>query len=336
MHRRRFLEILGASALAGRAGFAAESPIKPPRVRPGDAVGLVNPATAAFEHEPIEIMAEALESLGLRVRLGEHYYERHGYFAGGDEARAADIDRFFADPEVTLIVARGGWGSARLLPLVDFEAMRRHPKVLLGYSDVTALLLGVHARAGLVTFHGPSPLERLSADYFRRVVMEGEAVSFSNPNEPPEDTIVPTKDRIRTITGGRIRGPILGGNLTVLTAIMGSPYLPDFRGSLLFLEDVNEAVYRVDRMLTELKLAGVLDQIAGFVFGRCTDCDPGEGYGSLTLEQVLEEHVLPLGIPAFSGALIGHIDRQFTLPLGIETEIDANAGTIRLLEPGVR
>jgi muramoyltetrapeptide carboxypeptidase len=116
---------------------------------------------------------------------------------------------------------------------------------------------------------------------------------------------------------------------------MGSPYLPDFRGSILFVEDVDEAIYRIDRMLTELKLAGILDQLAGFVFGRCTDCPPGEGFGSLTLDQVLAEHVLPLGIPAFSGALIGHIDRQFTIPLGIEVEIDADRGTLRMLEPGV-
>ena len=128
---------------------------------------------------------------------------------------------------------------------------------------------------------------------------------------------------------------MLGGNLTVLTAILGSEYVPDFDDAILFLEDVNEAVYRVDRMLTQLSLAGILDRIAGFVFGRCTECDPGTGFGSLTLEEVLKDHVEPLGIPAFNGSMIGHIDQQFTIPLGIDVEIDADNGTIRMLEPGV-
>jgi len=128
---------------------------------------------------------------------------------------------------------------------------------------------------------------------------------------------------------------MLGGNLTVLTAILGSPYVPDFRGAILFLEDVNEAVYRVDRMLTQLGLAGILGKLRGFVFGRCTECEPGTSFGSLTLEEVLNEHIAPLGIPAFSGSMIGHIDQQFTIPLGIDVEIDADAGTIRMLERGV-
>ncbi|MYI97346.1 MAG: LD-carboxypeptidase, partial [Acidobacteria bacterium] len=134
---------------------------------------------------------------------------------------------------------------------------------------------------------------------------------------------------------GRATGPLLGGNLTVLTAIMGSEYLPDFTGAILFLEDVDEAVYRVDRMMTTLKLAGVLDRIVGFIFGRCTDCDPGSGFGSLTMEQVLEDHIAPLGIPAFRGSMIGHIPEQFTLPIGDRAEMDADRGTIRLLEPAV-
>jgi len=144
---------------------------------------------------------------------------------------------------------------------------------------------------------------------------------------------VPRRNRTMTIHGGRARGRLLGGNLSVLVGLAGSPYLPAFDGAILFLEDVEEAPYRVDRMLTTLKLAGVLDRIAGFIFGQCTDCEPGAGYGSLTLEQVLDDHVRPLGIPAYRGAQIGHLREQFIVPVGGQVEMDADAGTFRLLEP---
>lgn len=334
MNRRQFFSGAAAVAASGSA-FAAAQASKPPRVRRGDTVGLVSPATAAFERGPEQIRIDALESLGLNVRLGEHYFDRYGYFAGEDEARASDINAFFADSDVSMIFARGGWGSARVLPLLDYDLIAANPKVLLGYSDATALISGVHTRTGLITFHGPSPLDRFSASYFKQVIMDGEAVTMQNLVEVDDDALVQTEHRLQTLTPGRASGHILGGNLTVLTAILGSPYVPDFDGAILFLEDVNEAVYRVDRMLTQLKLAGILDSIAGFVFGRCTECGPGTNFGSLTLEDVLDQHIRSLGIPAFSGSMIGHIDQQFTIPLGIDVEINADTGTIRMLETGV-
>lgn len=332
--RRQFLAAAGAMGLMGAVG-AQQRLIKPPRVATGDKVGLVSPATAAFETMPIEIMVESLETFGFEVQLGENFYDRHGYLAGRDEARASDINAFFRDPEIRMIFARGGWGAARVLPHLDFDRIAANPKVLLGYSDATALITGVHERTGLVTFHGPSPLDRFSAGYFQRVIMDGEAVTMKNLAIRDFDKLVQTENRIQTLTGGSARGHILGGNLTVLTAILGSDYVPDFDGAILFLEDVNEAVYRVDRMLTQLKLAGILDQISGFVFGRCTECEPANSYGSLTLEEVLAEHIGALGIPAFNGSMIGHIENQFTIPLGVEVEIDADAGTIRMLEAAV-
>jgi len=335
INRREFISAVGSVGLVPAPGSAAIPLIKPSRLRPGDRVGLVSPATAAWETEPTKIWVDALESLGFEVVLGDHYFSRHGYFAGEDEARASDINAFFRAADIRMIFARGGWGSPRLLPLLDYEMIRENPKVLLGYSDATSLITAVHVKTGLVTFHGPSPLHVFSAEHFRRVVMNGEAYTLENPTFITGNTLVQTENRIRTIAPGRARGRILGGNLSMLTAVTGSGYLPDWDGSILFVEDVDEAVYRVDRMLTELKLAGVLDRIDGFVFGRCTDCDPDSGFGSLTLEEVLAEHIEPLGIPAFAGTMIGHIDAQFTIPLGIEVEIDADAGTIRMLEPGV-
>ena len=150
------------------------------------------------------------------------------------------------------------------------------------------------------------------------------------------DELVPRENRTLTITAGKASGELIGGNLTVLSALAGSPYLPDFDGRILFLEDVGEAPYRIDRMLTTLKLMGALDRIAGFVFGQCTDCDPGEGFGSLTLDQIFDDHIKPLRIPAYRGALIGHIRAQFIVPVGGRVELDADAGTLRMLEPVVR
>ncbi|QDV06676.1 putative murein peptide carboxypeptidase [Planctomycetes bacterium Poly30] len=314
---------------------AAKRLIRPAGLKPGDRVGLVNPATAAFDTISIDIAQDALRSLGLVPVLSEHYFDRRGYFAGTDEHRAADIMRFVLDPEIKGIWARGGWGSARVLPHLDYEAIAANPKVIVGYSDSTALLSGIHHRTGLVVFHGPFPKSVFTADHQRALLMEGAAPLLSNPTKIKSDETVQTEDRTRTLRGGKARGRLLGGNATVLTAIVGTPYLPDFDGAILFLEDVDEAVYRIDRMMTQLALSGVLSKLRGFIFGRCTDCPPGNGHGSLTLEEVLMDHVGPLGIPAFRGTMLGHIDDQFTVPIGAEIEMDADAATIRIMEPAV-
>jgi muramoyltetrapeptide carboxypeptidase len=344
MRRRDFLGATGASMLAaGAAGGlaradAAPSPVRPKRLRPGDRVGLVAPASANFQSVDIEIAQEVVRAFSLEPRLGAHVRERHGYLAGRDEDRAADVNGFFADSSVAGILAiRGGWGCARILPLLDWDKIRRNPKVVAGYSDITGLHCGLHARTGLVTFHAPTLLSDwppFSVEHFRRIVFEGETVAMANP-PGSEERLVQRENRTRAIAPGRARGRLLGGNLTVLSALVGSPYVPAFDGAILFLEDVNEDIYRVDRMLTQLALAGLLRRVRGFVFGSCTDCEPGEGYGSLTLEEVLDEHVRPLGIPAYQGAMIGHQDRQFTLPIGTLVELDAAAGTITMLEPAV-
>ena len=242
----------------------------------------------------------------------------------------------FADPEVRAIVCvRGGSGAARLLPLLDYDAIRRNPKVLLGYSDITALHCALQAKTGLVTFHGQigsGSWNAFNADQFRRVFFERELMDYRNKVEAG-DELVPRRNRTITIRGGKVSGELVGGNLTVLAALAGSPYLPDFRGKILFLEDVGEAPYRVDRMLSTLKLMGALDKISGFIFGECTDCKPGDGYGSLTLEQIFDDYIRPLKIPAYRGAMIGHIREQFIVPVGGKVELDADAGTFRLLEP---
>jgi len=325
----------GADGVRGDAAPSARAIVRPPRLRPGDRVGLVNPASAAWDTIAIEIAKESLEALGLEVVLGPNYYRRRGYFAGDDRERAGDIMGFVRDPAIKALFARGGWGSARVLPYLDFDAIRAHPKIFAGYSDVTALLSAVYRRAGLVTFHCPFPRHRFSADSLLQVVFEGATPTFKNPAEIKSHETVQTEDRVQVLNPGRASGLLVGGNLSVLSALVGTPYVPDFEGAILFLEDIDEAVYRLDRMLTQLALAGHLQGLAGFVFGHCTDCPPGEGHGSLTLEDVLRDHFGPLGIPAYHGALFGHIERQFTLPIGAPVELDADAGTLRLLAPAV-
>jgi len=316
------------------------APIRPERLRPGATVGLVTPATAAFQQAELDIARESLEALGLRVRVGRHARERHGSLGGRDEDRAADLNDCFADPEIRAVLpVRGGWGSARLLPLLDYAAIRSDPKILLGYSDITALLNGIHAQTGLVTFHGPNAGGRwdaYSVEVMRRVLFEAEPVTLDNPRTTSErNVLTPTEHRIRTITPGRAEGPLLGGNLTVLTALLGSPWFPDCTGAILFLEDIGEDWYRVDRMMTSLKLAGVLDRIAGFVFGTCSECEPGEGFASLTPEEIFADHIAPLGIPAWQGAMIGHDQAQWTLPVGAPVAIDASRGTVALQSAAV-
>ncbi|MCU0251752.1 MAG: LD-carboxypeptidase [Vicinamibacterales bacterium] len=299
-------------------GPAARGPVKPARLKEGDTVGLVMPSFAQWDPVPLDILLDTLTVLGLKARVGKHVFDRRGYFAGRDEDRAADLNAMFADPEVKAVhCVRGGWGAARLLPLVDWNTIARNPKILVGYSDITALLLSFYARTGLVTFHGPvgaSTWNAFNLDWMKRVLWNGEAATFANVKEA-SDTLVPVKNRTRTITPGKARGRLLGGNLTVFTTIIGSGYLPD--------------------MFTQLKLAGILGQAKGVVWGTCDKCSPGEGFGSLTIPDVLDDHVQSLGVPAFSGAMIGHVDRQFTLPIGVQVEIDAVAGTITMLESAV-
>jgi muramoyltetrapeptide carboxypeptidase len=341
--RRDFLAASGAATLAALASTASAqsrpSPLKPLRLKPGDTLGLIHPASATFQKMDLEIAIDNLKALGFNVKVGAHALDRYGYLAGRDADRAADINALFADKDVQGICAvRGGWGAARTLPYLNFETIAQNPKVLFGYSDITALHMAIQAKTGLVTFHAPtgfSAWTELSASWFKRVVMEGELAPYMN--EPDfRGRIVPMGFRTQTISPGKAEGRLVGGNLTVLAHLVGTPYMPDFTGRILFLEDIREGIYRIDRMLTHLKLAGLLTKIKGFIWGQCTDCEPdSSGYGSLTIEEVLDDHIKPLGVPTYRGAMIGHVDKQFTVPEGIMAEMDADAGTFRLLESAV-
>ncbi|HYI49529.1 MAG TPA: LD-carboxypeptidase [Allosphingosinicella sp.] len=342
LSRRTMIQAAAAALLVPSAGVAAPLPArrKPPRLRRGDTVGLVEPAYFTPDAFDLELVLETIRAMGLVPRPAPNILSRYGYLAGRDEERAAHINVMFADRQVRAIFAvRGGWGSARVLPHLDFELIRANPKLLIGFSDITALHLALAARTDCPSIHGPNAASawgRLSWDSFRRLAFDAETPTWVAP-AGAEDRLAQRSGRTRTFRPGRASGPLLGGNLTVLSALVGTPYLPSFDGAILFLEDVEEAQYRIDRMLTQLALAGILGRVAGVVFGQCTDCVArnSSSIGGFTLSEVLAQHLAPLGVPAFQGALFGHIENQFSLPVGVRAEIDAAAGTIRMLEPVV-
>ncbi|MEA5508481.1 LD-carboxypeptidase [Crocosphaera sp. UHCC 0190] len=345
LNRRQFLTASLASltllSSLSPTMLAANSPIiKPRKLKPGSGVGLVSPAGTTFIKQDIDIVQDAVKSLGLVPYLAPHLLDQYGYLAGKDQDRAADINQFFTDPKIDILLPiRGGWGCARMLPYLDFNLIKNNPKIIIGFSDLTALLIAIYAKTGLVTFHGPNGFTSWRPDQvnsFKETLFLGEKVTFKNqPDGEDSDRLMQVKNRIQTITPGTANGKLIGGNLSVLSGIIGSQYVPSFKGHILFVEDVGENIYRIDRLLTHLKIAGVLDSLSGFIFGQCVNCSPDGDYASLTLEQVLNDHIKPLGIPAWSGAQIGHIEPVLTFPMGIEVEINSNTGTINYLESGV-
>ncbi|NVD44824.1 S66 peptidase family protein [Qipengyuania atrilutea] len=330
LSRRAVLEGAGgALAAASLAGpLAAASTCKPERLRLGDTVGLVAPAGTLETPDQLSIAEHWIRGMGLIPKVGRHVSDTYGYLAGTDAERAADLNAMFADDAVSGIFAvRGGWGGARILELLDWETICANPKLFIGFSDNTALHLAIAERAGFPTIHGPnaaSSWPRTSWESLWRLAFTGEMPTLGGG------------DAGRSITGGTARGRLLGGNLTIISTLMGTPWMPDLSGAILFLEDIDEAEYRIDRMLTQLRLAGVLERLSGIVFGQCTDCrSPTAETSGFTLNEVLDQHLRPLGIPAFTGANIGHVSGQVCLPSGVRAELDADARTITMLEPTV-
>lgn len=347
LNRRQAVAALAAAALSLPVALRGAVPssqakpgsIRPPRLREGDVLGLVAPAGFVGDRFGLAEIESTVRAMGLVPRSAPHMLEREGYLAGSDQTRARDLMAMFADDEVRGIMAvRGGWGSARLLPYLDFAAIARKPKLFAGFSDNTALHMALAARTGVHGIHGPNAATSwppAAWDSFHEIAFEGAMPTYSVPVSAGPNLSGRGPD-LRTFRGGKARGRLVGGNLTVLAALAGTPYLPDFTGAILFLEDTNEAEYRIDRMLTQLALAGILGKVAGVIFGQCTHCgNPDGGYSNFTIYEVLDRRLSGLGVPAFQGALIGHIPAQVSMPVGVMAEIDADAGTIHMLEPTV-
>jgi muramoyltetrapeptide carboxypeptidase len=337
----RLLSVAAAATAVSAPASRAATPrriIKPKRLAAGDTLGLVLPASAEYTRDEVMLSKEQLELLGFKVAIGEHAFDRHGYFAGTDRDRAADVNRMFADDRIAGVVCyTGGWGSPRILPYLDYDLMARKPKVLIGYSDITAMLNAIFQRTGLVTFHGPvgsSVFDVYTQENFRRVVMTAEpAGPLAQPAKKP-DQLIDRVNRIVRLSPGKATGRLAGGNLTMLASLMGTPYEIDTGGALLFLEDIREDVYRIDRMLTQLALGGKLDAAAGVLFGRCTECGTGRA-SAFSLEDVLRDRFGSLRKPAVSGLSFGHIEQKLTLPVGVSATLDADLGTLTLNESAV-
>jgi muramoyltetrapeptide carboxypeptidase len=350
-NRRSFLK--GASLSAGAALFqpfsarptaAAAEPrgmVKPRALKPGDTIGLVAPSSYVWDLWKLEAVAARLESaLALKSRLGRNVKARHGYMAGTETERIEDLHAMFADPAIAGVFAlEGGYGTERLLDRIDYGLVRRNPKVFLGYSDITGLHLALNRRSGLVTFHGPVALSSLPAwtlGKLRKALFEPEPIGeLSNP--PEEDPLWPLFP-LHTVTPGIARGPIAGGNLTLISTTMGTPYEIDARGKILFLEDTGEAPYRVDRMLTQLRLAGKFADAAGVVWGTCTECTPARSSFevNLSLSELLDEILGGLGKPVLAGLVFGHTKEKNTLPLGVMAELDAGSKKVAVVEAATR
>ena len=341
-NRRNFARVVSlaaaaASVVPSRAAVTRRPIVKPKRLAAGDTVALVSPASAAFEADDLSFAREQLEAIGLKVVIGPHAYDRHGYFAGKDRDRADDINRMFADDRIAGIVCyTGGWGSPRILPYLDYDLIARKPKVFIGFSDITALLNAIHQRTGLVTFHGPvggSTFDPYSVENFRRVVMTPEPAGvLAQPQKRPTD-LVDRQNRVLRLAPGKATGRLAGGNLTLIASLMGTPYEVDTNGAIVLLEDIREDLYRIDRMLTQLALGGKFERAAGIAFGRCSQC--GYSGPTFSLEEILRDRFGGRSTPAVSGLSFGHIEQKLTLPIGLTATLDADAGTLSLDEAAV-
>lgn len=347
MNRRTFYRYLSLAALG--AASACRSPrlpetagkvtrIKPPRLKRGDTIGLVTPGSY-LDDDGLEKAVKNIESLGLKVALGKNIRAYRGYLAGTDEERLRDLHAAFADRRLAGVwCARGGYGATRLLPSLDYNLIRQNPKVFIGYSDITALLQAVYLRTGLVGFHGPVGASEFT-DYTRNQVtaqiMEGRTPWTVNTLDYTDERRDQSAYQPEMIRPGRARGLLMGGNLSLLAAMAGTPFSQAAANRLIFIEDVGEKPYRIDRMLTQLRQAGILEQAAGVILGVFADCEAGPEDKSLRLIETLRDRLGDLQCPVYYGLPFGHIDDQCTLPVGVEAEFDAEGGTLTLLESGV-
>ncbi len=293
--------------------------IKPPKLRPGDLIGVISPAGPVDESE-LKPDLELLVSSGLKVRPAPHLYDRHDYLAGDDDARLSDLHAMFLDREIRAIFcARGGYGSLRLLDRIDYDLITKHPKIIVGYSDITALLMAIHTKTGLITFHGPmvrglSSVHDSNWTHLFRLISSDQPISFS-----------PMAGN--RLISGRARGPLIGGNLSLICHLIGTPFLPSLDGCILLMEDRGEPLYRIDRMLTHLALAGQLKGIAGLIGGEFLDCGD-----TSAIDDLLNTVASDLNIPLITGFPAGHGLKNLALPIGIPAQLDTELMTLSTLE----
>jgi muramoyltetrapeptide carboxypeptidase len=309
--------------------------LRPRKLNKGDLIGLIAPASAVADTTKVEKAVRYLESLGYRVAVGKNVGNVHGYLAGTDDERLADLHAMFSNNRVKAILAlRGGYGTLRLLPRVNYTLIARNPRILCGFSDMTALQLALWKHCRLVTFHGPmaavdfaNDLDPFTEEMFWRTI-----TSSAKP-----DAIQCSLESSANVSRQRsARGRLLGGNLSLVVSLLGTQHQPTFRNALLFLEEVTEEPYRIDRMMTHLSNAAVLAQVNGLLLGQFTDCKPADPTKpSQTTDQVLDDIVARFKKPTLRNLPFGHTAKKMTIPIGVRAELDAKKQTLRLTEAAV-
>lgn len=301
--------------------------MRPDPLRPGDKVALLAPS-GPVPSGRLPAIVQGIRDMGLEPEVYESLYGRHGYLAGSDELRAADLNRAFKDPEIRgVLCVRGGYGAQRILPLIDFENIRRNPKLFLGYSDITALHIAIGQICNLATFHAPMPGTwfELKDEY---AIGELKRVLFTNAAGPLRNH---PAQSLSHLGGGRARGLLTGGNLSLVASSLGTPWEIDTRGKILFLEEVGEEPYRVDGMMAHLRNAGKFKDCAGILLGAFTKAEAGDPERSLSLDQVFDE-LLPMDKPCIRNLSCGHVDYSLSLPMGREIAMDADALSLEIME----
>lgn len=314
--------------------------LKPKRLNKGDTIGVVAPASPIRSRGHLHHAVKELKSWDFQVKLGEHVYRKHGYMAGTDQERADDLNAMFKDKTIdAIMVTNGGYGSGRILDLLDYNMIKQNPKLLVGFSDITSLHLALQKKTGLVTFHGPGVMKWNPQD-FSSYSKEYLLKAISNNAPIGAIKVEDDKNWVDIIHPGQVQAEIVGGNLALLCASLGTPYEIDTKGKILFFEDWNLEPWMMDTYIQHLKNAGKLDDAVGFVIGECAHCDPvfhaGTGiYGSLSLEELFAELIQPFGKPAIYGLPLGHTASLATIPLGVEAYLDATNGKLVIKENGV-
>lgn len=316
-------------------------PIRPKRLCPGDTVGIVAPASPPPEPRNIDRAVAALEVLGYRPKLGSKARKRHGFLAGSDRERAGDLMKMFTDDRVNAVVClRGGYGAGRLLPRLDYSAIRAHPKIFVGYSDITALHCALLAKANMVSFHGPMLNSDFLRDSFADYALGRWVGPLAHPMAAGSICAGYGGDSIRILRRGVASGPLMGGNLSLVCSLLGTAFLPAFSGRILFFEELEEPPYRIDRMLTQLLNAGLLQQVAGVAIGINVNCKDPKAEQSTeyrqTLQDVFAERLRPLRVPVVVGLPFGHVPANATLPIGIRATLDAFRGDLIIDAPAVK
>ena len=293
--------------------------IKPPRLKQGDQIGIISPAGPVSEPD-LQPGIKALESSGFKIRLAPHVFDTNDYLAGNDEGRLEDLHRMFLDREINAIIcARGGYGSLKLLDKIRYDLIRQNPKIIVGYSDITALLMAFHAKTGMVTFHGPMVREFSSGDPGNL----DNLLRLVSSNQPP---VLPL-GKGSVIRQGKVQGRVIGGNLSLICHLIGTPFFPSLDGFILFIEDRGEPLYRVDRMVTHLKLSGRLKGLAGLIVGEF------EGCGEMpVIDRLFRDILSDLDIPMASGLPVGHGLKNLAIPIGLRAELDTDLMTLSVLE----